>query len=75
MIPAGDFVLTASLIPGRLTYLPSNREGLVALVEQASDCILGCGTMFNQVYKGHCGETLRSFILGGGRGEVTCTHI
>lgn len=76
MIPAGDFVLNASLVLGRLTF--------TILIEEAgrigicSDYVFwGSRTTFDQVYKGHCGETPRSLFLGGGfwRGKKLVCHL
>lgn len=74
MIPAGDFVLNASLVLGRLTYLPSQPRRPVAL-EYAATVFLGSRTIFDQVYKGHCGETPRSLFFGGWRGKKLVCHL
>lgn len=62
MIPAGDFDLNASLVLGRLTIL-IEEAGRIGI---CSDHVFwGPRTTFDQVYKGHCGETPRSLFFGG----------
>lgn len=68
MIPAGDFVLNASLVPGRLTY-HLDRGGWSHWLEYEATVFWGAEAHLIRYIKGIAERLPRSFIFGGGRGK------